>query len=116
MAAVSACRASGVLWAMASILVWPLRRTHEVDYGPHPLADMTAHYFEAPPERMQSFAPRYAIERISQGVMPFTTDGVMRMCIDATLSGVDLEPLQRLAAKAAIAFEMCIMRSKLKKA
>lgn len=34
----------------------------------------------------------------------------------ATLSGVDLEPLQRLAAKAAIAFEMCIMRSKLKKA
>jgi hypothetical protein len=34
----------------------------------------------------------------------------------STLSGVDLEPLQRLAAKAAIAFELCIMRSKLKKA
>jgi hypothetical protein len=64
-------------------------RQDRVDYGPHPLADMTAHYFEAPPERMQSFAPAYAMQRISQGVMPFTTDGIMRMCIDATLSGVD---------------------------
>lgn len=64
-------------------------RQDEVDYGPHPVADMTTHYFEAPPERMKSFAPAYVMERISQGVMPGTTDGVMRMCIDVTLSGVD---------------------------
>lgn len=32
------------------------------------------------------------------------------------LSGIDIEALQRLAAKAAIAFELCIMRSKLKQA
>jgi hypothetical protein len=32
------------------------------------------------------------------------------------LSGIDIEGLQRLAAKTAIAFELCIMRSKLKQA
>ncbi len=34
----------------------------------------------------------------------------------AGLSGIDMESLQRLAAKTAIAFELCIMRSKLKQA
>ena len=34
----------------------------------------------------------------------------------ASLAGVDMETLQRLATKAAIAFELCIMRSKLKQA
>ncbi|MFE0472508.1 hypothetical protein ACFW2V_12930 [Streptomyces sp. NPDC058947] len=63
-------------------------RQEQVDYGPHPVADMTTHYFEAPPERMKSFAPGYVMDRVSQGIMPATTDGVMRMCIDVTLSGV----------------------------
>jgi hypothetical protein len=64
-------------------------RQSQVNYGPHPLANMTSHYFEAPSVRMRSFAPGYVMQRVSQGVMPATTDGVMRMCIDATLSGVD---------------------------
>jgi hypothetical protein len=34
----------------------------------------------------------------------------------ASLAGADMEGLQRLAAKTAIAFELCIMRSKLKQA
>src|SRR5690242_14348031 len=30
-------------------------RQEDVEYGPHPLADITEHYFTAPPTRMQSF-------------------------------------------------------------
>jgi hypothetical protein len=61
----------------------------EIDYGPHPLAAITEHYFEAPPSRMKSFAPSYVMQRIMPAVMPATTDGVMRMCIDTVLSGVE---------------------------
>jgi len=64
-------------------------RRDDVDYGPHPLADITEHYFEAPPQRMESFGPDYVMDRVSQGAIPLTTDGAMRMCIDTVLSGID---------------------------
>ncbi|MCP9209713.1 hypothetical protein [Streptomyces cucumeris] len=64
-------------------------RHEAVDYGPHPLADITEHYFEGPPVRMRSFAPGYVMDRMGQAVMPGTTDGVMRFCVDTVLSGIE---------------------------
>lgn len=64
-------------------------RQDDVEYGVHPLAGMTHHYFEAPPVRMASFAPDYVMQRVTQTVMPATTDGVMQVCIDTVLSGLD---------------------------
>lgn len=64
-------------------------RREDVNYGPHPLADITEHYFTAPPARMASFAPDYVLDRVAQGVMPANTDGAMRMCIDTVFSGIE---------------------------
>lgn len=65
-------------------------RTEEEDYGVHPLATITEHYFEGPRVRMRSFAPDYVIDRVTAqaAVVPSTTDGVVRMCLDTVLSGV----------------------------
>lgn len=63
-------------------------RQDAVDYGVHPLAHITEHYFNAPAERMRSFAPEYVVDRVAQSVMPATRDGVMRMCIDVAISGI----------------------------
>lgn len=64
-------------------------RREGVDYGPHPLAHITEHYFNGPPQRMRSFAPDYVMERVMQSAMPATKDGVMRMCIDVAISGIE---------------------------
>lgn len=64
-------------------------RKSGVNYGPHPLADITQHYFEAPPAQMQNFTPQYVMDRATQGFMPTTADGVARMCIDTVMSGLD---------------------------
>lgn len=64
-------------------------RQEGVEYGPHPLADITEHYFTAPPARMQSFAPDYALDRVAQGIMPASAGGAMRLCIDTVFSGLE---------------------------
>lgn len=60
-----------------------------VEYGPHPLADITEHYFNVPPEKMKSFAPEYVMQRIMPAVAPGTPDGVMKMCVDIALAGIE---------------------------
>jgi hypothetical protein len=66
-------------------------RTPDEDYGVHPLATITGHYFEGPKERMKSFTPDYVFDRVQgkAGALPDTADGVARMCLDVVLSGVD---------------------------
>lgn len=64
-------------------------RREDVEYGVHPIADITQHYFEAPPARMQSFAPEYVMQRVMKSVMPATTDGVMRLCLETVASGIE---------------------------
>lgn len=65
-------------------------RQDGVDYGPHhPLASIAEHYHEAPASRMKSFAPDYVMQRVMPAVAPGTADGVMRMCIDVALSGIE---------------------------
>lgn len=61
------------------------------DYGVHPLATITEHYFEAPPTRMKSFAPDYVMDRVASRMtaLPGTTDGAVRMCLDVVGSGID---------------------------
>lgn len=66
-------------------------RTPDEDYGVHPLATITNHYFEGPKGRMQSFAPAYVFDRVQarMGAAPGTTDGAVRMCMDVVMSGID---------------------------
>jgi len=66
-------------------------RDEETDYGVHPLATITGHYFEGPRSRMKSFAPDYVFDRVqsAMGARPGTTDGTVRMCMDVVLSGID---------------------------
>lgn len=67
------------------------REAPDEDYGVHPLAGITEHYFEAPPVRMASFNPNYVFDRIESALtaLPATTDGAVAMCLDTVLSGVD---------------------------
>lgn len=60
----------------------------DVDYGPHPLAAITEHYFEGPPQRMRSFAPGYVVNRLTS-TLPFSTDGLHRLAVDTALSGLE---------------------------
>lgn len=62
-------------------------RDPQVDYGPHPLADITEHYFAAPSEHMRSFNPEYVIERMATAV-PFSTDGRFAFARDVVISGL----------------------------
>lgn len=64
-------------------------RTKSEDYGVHPLARITEHYFTGPPVRMKSFAPGYVMDRMGALAMPHTTDGAMRMTLDVVSSGLD---------------------------
>lgn len=64
-------------------------RRDDIDYGPHPLADITEHYFNEPPARMQSFAPEYVMQKVMGARPPASTDAVMRMCIDTVLTGLE---------------------------
>jgi hypothetical protein len=61
------------------------------DYGVHPLALITQHYFDGPKGRMQSFAPGYVFDRVAAQLtaLPATTDGVVEMCLDTVMSGLD---------------------------
>lgn len=61
------------------------------DYGVHPLASITEHYFNAPPLRMKSFAPGYVMDRVESRMtaLPGTTDGAVKMCLDVVGSGID---------------------------
>lgn len=70
---------------------WYARETPEADYGPHPLAEITGHYFEGPRRRMLSFAPGYVMDRVvaAATAVPSTTDGAVRMCLDTVMSGLD---------------------------
>lgn len=65
-------------------------RTGEEDYGVHPLAAITEHYFEAPPARMKSFAPDYVFERVEARMtaLPSSTDGKVEMMLDTVLDGI----------------------------
>lgn len=63
-------------------------RTREEDYGVHPLAEITEHYFEAPASRMQSFAPDYIFDQMGTLSAPSTTDGAMRMTLDVVATGI----------------------------
>lgn len=67
------------------------REGPDEDYGVHPLAGITEHYFDAPPVRMNSFNPNYVFDRIESALtaLPATTDGAMAMCLDTVLSGVE---------------------------
>lgn len=69
---------------------WYDRDESSIDYGPHPLAEITGHYFEGPKGRMASFAPGYLMDRLTAGMtaLPGTTDGVVRMCVDTVLTGI----------------------------
>jgi len=66
-------------------------RTAEEDYGTHPLAGITEHYFNAPPVRMRSFGPDYVMDRVEARLtaLPATTDGVVKMCLDTVYSGLE---------------------------
>lgn len=66
-------------------------RADEEDYGIHPLATITEHYFEAPPARMKSFAPDYIFERAQARVTtpPSSTEGKVKMVLDAVLDGIE---------------------------
>lgn len=83
--------ASTVDLELKSLERWYDRDESGVEYGSHPLADITGHYFEGPKERMLSFAPSYIMDRATAGMtaLPGTTDGVVRMCLDVVLSGID---------------------------
>jgi hypothetical protein len=63
-------------------------RGDDVEYGVHPLADITEHYFEAPAQQMKMFNPNYVMDRIGQSAMPASTDGAVRFCVDTVLSGL----------------------------
>lgn len=65
-------------------------RTGEEDYGTHPLAAITEHYFDAPPVRMKSFAPSYVFDRVEARLtaLPVSTDGKVRMMLDTVLDGI----------------------------
>lgn len=67
------------------------RTSDTEDYGVHPLATITQHYFEGPRTHMRSFGPDYVFDRIESRLTarPSTTDGVVQMCMDVVLSGVD---------------------------
>jgi hypothetical protein len=67
------------------------RLTPDEDYGVHPLAAMTDHYFTSPKSRMRSFAPAYVFEKIRAEVtaLPTDTDGAVRMCLDTVMLGLD---------------------------
>lgn len=66
-------------------------RVPDMDYGVHPLAIVTEHYFETPRVRMSAFNPGYVLDRVQSALtaLPGTTDGAVRMCLDTVLSGVD---------------------------
>lgn len=63
-------------------------RDPTLDYDVHPLAEITEHYFEIPPERMQSFAPGYVMDQM-QSALPASTDGAVRMCLDTVSKGLE---------------------------
>lgn len=67
------------------------RESENEDYGVHPLATITEHYFDAPPVRMKSFRPDYVLDRVESRLtaLPGTTDGAVKMCLDTVLSGID---------------------------
>lgn len=67
------------------------RESEDEDYGVHPLAIITEHYFDAPPVRMKSFGPDYVLDRVESQLtaLPGTTDGVVKMCLDTVLSGIE---------------------------
>lgn len=73
--------------------------------GAHPLADITEHYFEGPPERMRSFAPDYLLDQADQlsAVGRMTTDAAMHMAADVVLSGI-ADVRNCLAAKEGMKF------------
>lgn len=64
-------------------------RRDDLDYGVHPLADMTHHYFETPPVQMASFAPEYVLQKVAGAVLPVTTDAVMNLCLGTVTTGLD---------------------------
>jgi hypothetical protein len=68
-----------------------VRTPDDQDYGVHPLAGITEHYFNAPPARMRSFNPNYVFDRVESALtaLPGTTDGAVRMCMATVLSGID---------------------------
>jgi hypothetical protein len=67
------------------------RESDDEDYGVHPLAGITEHYFEVPPVRMKSFNPDYVFDRVESKAtaLPATTDGAVAMCLETVLSGVE---------------------------
>ena len=67
------------------------RESPDEDYGVHPLAGITEHYFDAPPAKMRSFNPNYVFDRVESALtaLPGTTDGAMALCMDTVLSGVE---------------------------
>lgn len=64
-------------------------RERDEDYGVHPLAQVTEHYFEAPPVRMQSFSPDYVMDRMDALAVPSTREGAMRMAVDVVMVALD---------------------------
>lgn len=69
---------------------WYDRDDSNIEYGSHPLAEITGHYFEGPKDRMASFAPGYILDRMTSEMtaIPGTTDGVIQMCVDTVLTGI----------------------------
>lgn len=59
--------------------------------GDHPLAGITEHYFDGPPDRMKSFAPDYILDRTDQlsALGRMTTDGAMQMAAEVVISGLE---------------------------
>jgi hypothetical protein len=63
-------------------------RSEAVEYGVHPLANMTDHYFTAPRKRMKSFSPAYVVNRMGSA-MPVTRQGADDFCVAVALSGIE---------------------------
>lgn len=63
-------------------------RSRDEDYGPHPLGEITEHYYTAPPTRMQSFAPDYILDQVVQSARPVSTDGAARAVLDTVFTGI----------------------------
>jgi hypothetical protein len=65
-------------------------RQPDEDYGVHPLAPITEHYYDAPPTQMRSFGPDYVLDKVEARMTarPRTADEAVKMCLDTVASGI----------------------------
>ncbi len=64
-------------------------RGDDIEYGMHPLAEITEHYFQAPAEQMRTFNPDYVMESLARTAAPVASENSGEFCIATVLSGLD---------------------------